>query len=308
MAEGLISLTPGSEFKIFVGSTLKTLSLEQVQEIRLDPEKESLEQKWRFAEAGRTQKTKWGQAYPIRELRATITLADGMIYKGHLYTTVLYLEGREQTTKIVLRAKDKGSEGQTLNDLVYPVRVAFKDKASSVAEIITIKSANPNATELAALTPGALLRVAATRKPNTEGFLLTGLPVANPFTAVKTDSTIEVEWPANAETGLTARVEQALGLARDFFDSQKLLGVQRCGDDIYTLLMLTRKAITTLDQADSQPWRLEIWRWKDNGDRLMIAGRGYFFRGIIPKTASPPPIVIVPIISTTSSSGRASQP
>jgi len=308
MAGGLISLTPGSEFKIFVGSTLKTLPLEQVQEIRLEPEKESIEQKWRFVEAGRTQKTKWGQPYPVRELRAIITLADGSTSQGHLYTTVLYLEGQEQTTKIVLRAKDKGNEGQTFNDLVYPVRVTFTDKALSVPGTITIKRANSNANELVALTPGAFLRVSATRTPDAKGFQLTGLPITNPFTAFRTGSEIEVDWPANADTGLTARVKQALGNAQDFFDSQELLGVQRDGTDIYSLLMLFRKGPTTLEQADSQPWRLEVWRWKDNGDRLMIAGRGYFFRGIIPKTASPPAVVLLPEVRTSEPKGGTNLP
>jgi len=292
--EGFIAMTPGSEFKIHVGSTLKTLPLEQVQEIRLEPEKESMEQKWRFAEAGRIQKTKWGKPYPIRELRATITLADGTLSQGHLYTTVLYLEGREQTTKIVLRAKDKGTEGQTFNDLIYPVRVGFTDKAVSVDGNLIMKIPDAHVNELVALTPGALLRLPATRTPDAKGFQLTGLPITNPFTAFKTDSQIEVNWPTHTDTGLTARVEQSLSLAQDFFDSQKLLGVQRCGDDVYTLLMLSRKTSTTLDQHESQPWRLEIWRWKDNGERLMIAGRGYFFRGIIAKNAAPPNIVLLP--------------
>jgi len=294
IAEGTISLTQGSELKIYVGTTLKTLPLSLIQEILLEPEKETMERKWRFEEAGRTQKKYWGQPYPVREIRATITLADGTQFQGHLYTTVLYLEGSEQTTKIVLRAKDKGNEGQTFNDLIYPVRIAFTDKAIPIVGKITIKLAHSNATELVALTPGALLRIPARPTPDAKEFQLTGLTMTNLFTAFKADSALQVTWPVNTDTGLTARVEQALNDARDFFDSKQLLGLQRREDDIYALLMLSRRAQTSMDQEASQPWRLEIWRWKDNGDRLMIAGRGYFFRGIIRKSEVPPVVVLLP--------------
>ncbi len=293
-AEGMFSLTPGCELKLHMGSVLKSLPISQVQEILLGPEKESMERKWRFEEAGRTEKKYWGEPYPVREIHATITMADGTSYRGHLYTTVLYLEEAEQTTKIVLRAKDKGTEGQTFNDLIYPVRITFTDKTMTGPGKITIQPALSNVTELVVLTPGALLRISAPPVPGTKEFQLAGLTMTNPFTAYKTDSAFYVEWSANTNIELSAKVRQALKDSRDFFDDKQLLGLQRQGDDVYSLLMLSRQAHTTLDQEASQPWRLEIWRWKDNGDRLMLAGRGCFFRGIIPKAAPPPAVVLLP--------------
>jgi len=300
-AEGTLSLSPGSELKIYVGSTLKTLPLDRVREVLLEPVKETMDQKWRFEEAGRTQKKYWGQPYPVRELRATITLVDGPVFHGHLFTTVLYLAGPEQTTKIVLRAKDKGQEGQTFNDLVYPTRLAFTDQTQPVAGKLSVTFLHTNATELVALTPGALLRVAASRTPGANEFHLAGLQTDTPFMAYKTDASLQVVWSSCTDTGLTARMSQALGDARDFFDSKQLLGIQRAGDNVYTLLMLARLAHTTLEQDASQPWRLEIWRWKDNGDRLMVAGRGYFYRGITRKSEGPPRVELIPDIKVEGS-------
>lgn len=294
--EGSLSLTPGSELKLHTGKELKTLSLDLVQQMVFEPEKEKMEQKWRFVEAGRTQKETWGKPYPVREIRASISLADGSLVRGHLYTAVLYLEGKEQTSKVVLRAKDRGGEGQTFMDLVYPVRIAFTDKAQSVAGALSIKVADSNATELVALTPGALLRLPADRSPGQSLFRITGMTTTNTFLAVRSATGFTVGWQGGSDTALVGRIEQALSLDEDFFDSKTLLGVQRCDDDVYSLLMLARKGHTTLVQEKSQPWRLEIWRWKDSGDRLMVASRGYFYRGLTRTGENPPPVLLMPDI------------
>ena len=124
--EGLISSTPGAPLRLQVGNDLKDVPLEAVQELRFVPEQETMEQKWRFVEAGRNEKKKWGAPYPVRELQTQIILSGGCVFTGHLYTTVLYVAQSNATTKVVIKAKDKGTEGQTFQDVVYPVRIAMK--------------------------------------------------------------------------------------------------------------------------------------------------------------------------------------
>ena len=48
----------------------------------------------------------------------------------------------------------------------------------------------------------------------------------------------------------------------------------------------------TLDETRSQPWRLEIYRWKteEGSSRLMLAGQGYLFRGIGAKDEAVPAV------------------
>lgn len=299
IVEGAISMTAGNPLRIHTGKELRSLPLDVVREIRFEPEKEAMEQKWRFVEAGRTQKEKWGQPYPVREIKATVLLAHGETVQGHIYTTVLYVEGEQHVTKVVLRAKDRGEEGQKLSDLVYPVRVFFSDRAFSPAGAVRIKVRESGATELVALTPGALARLPASRIPDTNEFQLSGLANACAFVAVKTDQGIRVGWPVGSDTGLVARIENALENVEDFFDSKKLLGVYRSGEDLYSLVMLHRTGQTTLGSAKSQPWRLEIWRWRDSGDGIMIAGRGFFFKGIVRQTEEPPRIIVLPEMRMT---------
>jgi hypothetical protein len=269
-----------------------------VAEIRFEPEKEAMEQKWRFPEAGQTRKEKWGRPYPVRTLKAAVLLADGKRLQGHLYTAALYVEGPDGAAKVLLRAKDRGDEGQSFSDIVYPVRVAFRDGAAPAGDAFRVRVKRADAAELVALTPGALVRLPASRTGAAGEFRFAGLSAARPFMAVRTASDIRVGWPAESDTGLVARVGAALGGAEDFFDSKRLLGALRRGDDIYSLLLLSRKGRTTLDAAKSLPWRLEIWRWKENDDGIMIAGRGFFFRGILGAGEEPPPVVLCPAMES----------
>jgi hypothetical protein len=82
---------------------------------------------------------------------------------------------------------------------------------------------------------------------------------------------------------------------RDFFDRGEVLAVWRAanGGDLYSLMMLSREGGTTLGRPANRPWRCGIWRWKQASDgRLMVAGRGYLFRGISEQGTPPPRVVL----------------
>ena len=290
---GQLSLTPGAELKVVNGTTLSTLTLDKVQKIRLAPEEETLEQKWRFLVAGQTRKEKWGAPYPVRHLRATVVLGNGETMAGHLYTTVLYLEGPEKNQKIILEAKQRGQEGATFQSLVYPASVRFTDVAFAAESRIRLQTGLPGT--IVALTRGALVRLEAS------GDQLPSPLGAELFVAVQTASNIMVGWPRSergepAETNdvITKAVRDALPDVRDFFDVRELHGVWRepITGDVYSLMLLERRGATTLNAERSQPWRCEVWRWKfaDEDKKLLVAGRNYFFRGIVTR-GEPAPAV-----------------
>jgi hypothetical protein len=291
---GIISLTPGSQLQIHTGKELRSLALDTVREIRIEPESEEMEQKWRFVEAGRVEKEKWGQPYPVRSLRTTLVPTSGSSIVGHLYTTVLYVEGQDSAaTKVVLLAKQRGKEGETFADLVYPVRIAFADPAHGTTDSLRIQVKDK--AEVVALTYGTLTRLVAEPVGQEEQRLPSPLG-AKVFAATRAHGVIRVGWPAAADAELRARIEKLYGEVRDFFDQFRVLGVQVDGEDVYSLVMASRTGRTTLHAEQSQPWRLEIWRWKLDGDNAMVAGRGYFFRGILEKGAEPPPVTLDPAL------------
>ena len=291
---GLISTTPGSCFRMQAGNDLKDVALAAVQELRFHPERESLEQKWRFIEAGRTAKKKWGKPYPIRELGATLCLASGQTLTGHLYTTVLYIQRPEETTKLVIKAKDKGGEGQALKDVVYPVRIVFADAAVALPGDVQVDVGDAKNIELVVLEEGSLLRLEARADRAGSGLILPGLTAAAVFAAVRRGDALSVGWLGHNDAELVGRIVRALPEVEDFFDSRQLLGVWRKGDEIYSLLLLRRLGKSTLNAEKSQPWRLEVWRWREHGAKLMLAGRGYFFRGILGKNTAAPAVKLVP--------------
>ena len=95
---------------------------------------------------------------------------------------------------------------------------------------------------------------------------------------------------------MAGAVNAAMAHVRDFFDERRVLGI--CSDPdkktVYSLMLLHRAGKTTLGGKRANPWRVGIWRWKVGADgRLLLAGRGCFFRGIIGRDE------VLPVVTTT---------
>lgn len=291
---GNVSLTPGSELKLHTGRELRTLTLATVGELRVAPEKESMERQWRFVEAGRTEKKEWGEPYPVRHLRTTVLTRGGGAVTGHLYTTVLYVEAESGTRKVLLDAKQKGKPGDALDSLLYVAGVRFTDAAAAVSGSVRLKLGQ-GANGLTALTRPALLRLEPAHEASATGEVDLPSPLGAPvILCTRVDGVLRVGWPAARDEVLEARLREGMGQVRDFFDERDVLGACREGDDLYSLMLLSRRGHTTLDAAASQPWRLEVWRWRESGDgKLLVAGRGYFQRGIVVAGAPRPRVECV---------------
>jgi hypothetical protein len=301
--EGRLSLTAGAELKIHDGKTLRTLAFDRLQEIRVRPADEKMVQKWRFLEAGQTKKEFSGQPYLTRSLEATAVLAGGDRVTGHLFTTVLYVEGTERTSKVILQAKQRGQEGEAADKLRYPSLIRFTDNAAGADAQIRLRlnhgSITPR-TQAAVQTWGALFTLEAKPGAETGEFKLPSPLGMDMFLALRTGNEIVAGWPANSDPGLMALVQTNLGIAEDFYDDRNLLGVvhDKANENLYSLVMLERKGKTTLDAAKSQPWRLVILRWKydEESGRVLLAGRGYFFRGILEKEGQAPVVKLDPAL------------
>lgn len=294
---GRISLTPGSELKLHIGNQLRTLALDRVQEMQFSSEKESLEQGYRFIEAGKAIKENQGQPYPVRFLQTKIVLAGGETITGHLYTTVLYVQGEENAQKVVLLAKQRGKEGEALSSLVYPARISFGEPAKAEQATIRLRVNLPlvgPATKVAALARGTLARLEVKPTGRSGVYSLSSPLGKGLFLAVETGAKLVVGWPRQSDAKLTELIRRALPNAEDFFDERRLLGVFReeGSAEVYSLMLVSRKGQTTLEQDRSQPWRLEVYRWKldDDGQRLMLGGHDYFFRGLETKNQAPPTV------------------
>jgi hypothetical protein len=294
---GAISLVSGGELKLQSGNQLHTLPFDQVREIRLLPEKETMERKWQFKEAGQVAKKYEGEPYPIRYLQAVLMLAGNQCQTGHLYTTALLVDGDDKTEKVILPAKQSGRPGESLNTLVYPTRVLLASTVTGAgaADETSLKFRAPESLrvdEVVLLTRDNLSRFEGGQRSGSGEFLLPPLPGQTFFLAVKSGGNLAVGWPRERPETLEASVREALRSAEDFFDDRRLLGIYYdvSNANVYSLLMLARQGKTTLEKSRSQPWRLAVWRWKYQDQRLLLAGQNYFYRGILEKNASPPAV------------------
>lgn len=83
------------------------------------------EKEWRFRESGSDVKIYSGKTYPLRELQYTLTLTDGNRVEGGVVAP-LDVQTKDGRFTFVLNKRQKGEVGQSLKDLVYPVRVELE--------------------------------------------------------------------------------------------------------------------------------------------------------------------------------------
>ena len=253
------------------------MSLDEIKKIEFKPEKEEMWEGFYFPNAGQATQVKTGEVYPIRYLQTQITLANGQVVEGHLFTTTFYVETDDTTEKIVVMAKQTGVNGQKLADLVYPTAIRFDAAGASAgsAQIdLTLAPFTP------ASAPVILVRPDLTSPPvqPTEGKRIWTVPSDNPgqlLFAVEAADGVHVAWPAaEPDPDRTQAVQTGLKVMRDFYDTRTLLGCFADADagDIYSLVMMKRlgKSVDPSGNASNPsiiPWSLVVLRWKYDPDQ-----------------------------------------
>ncbi len=346
---GEISLTPGRSFKLNIpkAGKLKTrdmvtgedvqygkvryFTFEPVREIRFYPEKEEMRRSWKFIE-----KTKYdektgeadyspaakaysGKPYPLRYLAATVIFNSDESLQGHLYTVTVYLKTEEKTHRLVLRSKQRGGEGTTLDELVYVQRIKLLDEGKNIAAKVTVKFADmrfgPD-DAVQAVTKESLTPIPTKITESNDACVVESAFGEEFYLAVRKDGKYIVGWPPSATSGgrpqeqdkkLFAVAQDHIKRQRDFYNEKKLLGVtaSKDGREVLTLVSLRRKVAPTHfgeigGEWDRElgtvvePWRLSIWRWKyDKANQEMIlSARGTFFRVILLPEDPTPEVVI----------------
>jgi len=348
---GEISLTLGRSFKLNIpkGGKLKTkdmvtgedvqygkvrnFTFEPVREIRFYPEKEEMRRNWKFIETTKynektgeadyspAAKEYSGKPYPLRYLAATVIFNSDESLRGHLYTVTVYLKTGEKTHRLVLRSKQRGGEGTTLDELVYVQRIKLLDEGKSIAAKVTVKFTDMRfgpEDAVQAVTKESLTPIPTKMTENDDTCLVESAFGEEFYLAARKDGKYIVGWPQEQDKKLFAVAHDHIKRQRDFYNEKKLLGVLAPASDkrglaskndkeMLTLVSLRRKVApthfgeiggewdrelgTVVDPVRSktatsngvEPWRLSIWRWKyDKANQEMIlSARGTFFRVIL---------------------------
>ncbi len=337
---GKISLTPGRSFKLNIpkGGALKTkdmvtgedvqygkvrnFTFEPVREIRFYPEREEMRRNWKFIETTKYNE-KTGEAdyspaakeysglpYPLRYLTATVIFNSDESLEGHLYTATVYLKTKDKTHRLVLRSKQRGREGTSLDELVYVSRIKLLDEGKNIAAKVNVKFSDmrfgPD-DAVQAVTKESLTPIPTTMTENDSTFVVESAFGEEFYLAARKDGKYIVGWPEEKNNTLFAIAKDHIERLRDFYNDKKLLGVtlSKDGKEVLTLVSLRRKVAPTHfgeigGEWDRElgtvvePWRLSIWRWKYDrrNQELILSSRGTFFRVILLPENPTPEVVI----------------
>ncbi len=337
---GKISLTPGRSFKLNVprGGTLKTkdmvtgedvqygkvrnFNFEPIREIRIYPEKEEIRRSWKFIETTKynektgeadyspAAKEYSGRPYPLRYLAATLIFNSDESLQGHLYTATVYLKTKEKTHRLVLRSKQRGREGTSLDELVYISRIKLLDEGKNIAAKVNVKFIDMRfgpGDAVQAVTKESLTPIPTKMTDNDDTCVVESAFGEEFYLAARKDGKYIVGWPKEQDRKLFAIAQDHIKRHRDFYNDKKLLGVLEIkgSNEVLTLVNLRRKVAPTHfgkigGEWDRElgtvvePWRLSIWRWKYDrrNQELILSSRGTFFRVILLPENPTPKVVI----------------
>jgi hypothetical protein len=230
--------------------------------------------------------------------------------QGHLYTATVYLKTKEKTYRLVLRSKQRGGQGTTLDELVYVRRIKLLDEGKNIAAKVTVKFADMRfgpEDAIQAVTKESLTPI-PTKITESNDTCVVGSTFGEEFyLAVRKDGKYIVGWPKEQNKKLFAIARDHIKRQRDFYNSKELLGVlaSKDGREVLTLVSLRRKVAPTHfgeigGEWDRElgtvvePWRLSIWRWKYDrvNQELILSARGTFFRVIFLPENPTPEVVI----------------
>lgn len=295
--EGTLSLSPGKDFRLFLKDNQVALQLNEVKEIRFKPEKEEMHEGYYFPTAGQATQAKTGEVFPTRYITSEITLTDGKVLEGHLFTTMLYVETDTSTEKVLLLAKQVGDNGQKLADMPYPTDIRFDNASSAGASQIDLTQVNfKDVKQIVAATKPDLGLLPVSQMAGKQVWTV---PMGDPqqfFFSVETADGIHVAWPdLNADPSIQQAVTDGLNNMHDFFDSRTLLGCFSDADasDVYSLVMLRRVGEMQGDNPDKKPWSVVILRWKYDSDEknIILLGRVALANGRPEANVQPPAVL-----------------
>ena len=292
---GDLTLTPGKQFKLFTGGQPTELPLEECKNLRFTPEKENTEHGFYFPEAGQSKKAMTGDIYPTRYIHTAITLPDGTLIEGHLFTTVLYVQADDGSAqRAVLEAKQTGQDGQKVEDIPYITAIDFTDSAGgeSLLDLTKENIAGARAPIVVSKPDLAPVSLHAGTTPQTWS-----LPAPDPtklVLSIQGSDGFHVAWPGQeADPAVVSAVQTGLKNMQDFYDTRTLLGTMVMDDEIYSLTMLSRKGAMYDTAAGVVPWSLVVLHWKfdPTNTKVNLVNRASLGIGRASDNGPPPPVL-----------------
>ncbi|KPK65295.1 MAG: hypothetical protein AMK73_03320 [Planctomycetes bacterium SM23_32] len=269
-------------------------------------ERQSMEEKWLFRESGLDDKVYTGQVYPVRHYTTRITFHDGRQLEGHIVAKTLHVKTGDGTQRFILRRKDEGKVGQTLEDLLYVRSVTFQQEGPGVRGTIEGTLHPPEGERLQqvmAVNRDKLFSVEVAFNPFSGEFRAADCTEGTYDLIVVTDKAIYLYFSRERDEG-AARMDAAqvtelqawVDRLREFFHEQRI--VYAAGNDqrAFVLVRKERHGGMTLQGAELIR-RYDVWAMHKPGEEWQIEKR-MFLRRLVSETPTVPrrDVVITPAL------------
>lgn len=305
------------EFRRFYGRE-RTFELDMVKSIRLEPRPElpsrdkpaeRMERRWDWEELARYEdereeinheKVFIGEPFPVRELQAVVTFNSGETLAGSLDRAAVYIYPEDSWTaeKFVLRAKEKGEEGESMEDLIHVRSIRFLEEGADfpASHRVEFRTIGPDSPESVwAMTRNTLTRLEPEPVDGQgDEVEISGVYGEGILLALRSEGQFYVGWRNRADETLSQAARHHLEEMRDYYNERRLLGVRDVENspDVLTLVSLRRHVPETsvrehqperfgLDSDSSlEFFRIGVWRWRYNQEtgKMILVDRGSFFR------------------------------
>jgi len=280
---GKVRLTRKAVFKLTDAKAHRKYRIDpsEVASLEMRVVSEAMERPYTFKNPGDPTKTYSEGRYPVRNLACTLTRKDGRTISGDLISTIVYLrpKGAEDEVRFKLVRQQKGTVGQSLADLVY-VRAIRWDGAEGAFIPATLRGRidAPHPLEAIAAYRRESNLVYPGRVDKDNRFEIGGLPAGTYDLFAQTRN--EFLHPLESGEDLAA-VQEATGMASDFFEQRKVWALQGTRKASRALVLKVRTGKTSFERElqGAKLWRLEIWLWHAVGKEWRIDRRVLLFRG-----------------------------
>jgi hypothetical protein len=265
----------------------RKILLEDIISVSQIIEKQEMNKPWKYKEDGKVEKIYFDGAYPFLNLCAEALLTNGQVVRGHIISLPFRFRGKGPK-KIFLNKQEKGEVGQTMSDIIYPVKITFTErhgiptspvsgtvenygrllKASALdnqRETVCFANLKGNSFEFRNLLPGTY-----------DVFILTDSHV---LAGMSGDGPENFKGPPLPENAM-AELKKAFPLADDFFNDRWMLDLAGNASFAKTMAYFRRADVYDAKKHLNGGflWHLDIWSWHLAGSEWKIDRRYIMLR------------------------------
>jgi hypothetical protein len=255
--------------------------LRDIISLRQVVREQSMNRPWIYKEAGKVEKMYLEGKYPFINFTTEILLTNGKIIRGDIVSVAFKFKGNGPR-KIFMTRQLKGKVGEKMEAMVYPARISFNNRRTTVKPII-IKLQNGGKIQHAAALDNER-EVVRFGKINGSEIVFGDLFPATYDIYILTDNKVLAGLsntvPAKAQgaplpANALAELRKVFPLADDFFKERRLLAIS--GNIKFCKSLVYKRREKYYHSHKHTPggwmWHLDIWSWHLAGKEWKIDRR-----------------------------------